>query len=1108
MEPDEPQPQPMDVDVDERLSPEPPPSPGPGDGEVDDYDVDAADGPEAFTATADPVAEVRERLGFQLDLEQYLRAKEQATIEREILRVERALHILRDLRDHDTYQITLQSYSTWFASAPAAAPDAAPAARQHGSKRSLTGSAANSPFVHPSGTPAGSPTRSPSVPPRPASSLSGKTSELGWAPAGTTSSTRRKITDTLYERNATGDFVKIVCSDCLRSNFPSLGAFVEHCRTSHGLTVPDPDRDRERAQIIETFGQVVDDYEVPASHPLRRAPTSVESSPVSAPAPAAALRKAFDPPSLPAHLLAAGTRRTASPGYASSANNSRPGSPIPHPLSRAPKAPSRVPASVTAAQASTSSRPASRVGSPLPDFAANSTPRLPSAAAAGSSRGAAAAAASSASGSAKPSPHIPQRSAAPSPAPAVAVSAAASPALGSIAAAAGSEDTSRFHLRRRIKIGNVSKSLSARERRDAKLGPETHKWMAYVDVPRDPTLDAALAASGAGTGGASSFITRVRFILHETFAPNHIVEIRQPPFHLTRYGYGDFEINLQIYFVDPAKNRTENRKFVLTLDKKCTGQQVRGFEDQFFIELAKDTDFSIRDMPAADDEDEDDEDDSASRASSALVSGLPHINHSNYDSDASSASRSRSRAASPPAASSSGLSNVKRSATTRAGSGSGFSSRATSPTSAGPDAKRRRREALRAADPVSAQWTIHVHADVESILDSAAASFPLVRTSRASAAGLDLEYAQAKSSREFLRWSAVRRKAVEWLRARHMARMCAELTFGSDSAAKRLRRANMTTKRIVVWCRERGHTPGYMAPPPVPFAPLATAPNEVAPPICCSQCGAVAGHGRTGAECPHPAALQVAAMLPPYARSTPTSRPSAAPGSSSSSSTDLTAVPFAHYDPRLAQTVQSWIWPLALPTFDAVLNPEVLSAARRGPSSFGRPGTSHSSGGASWATSSTRGPTSFAAWADAQSRPASAPQESRAMVLSADLGPLRSSSSQRHGSTGLAARQWDGTVDRPRERVLGLLGACVRALVQRVVDGATQVAAAQKGGGGAAPQAAVGGAFLVPEHVLAAVARDPMLNTWLAPLTTDVVEKARAEEEPMDTGVEGQQEDG
>ena len=47
----------------------------------------------------------------------------------------------------------------------------------------------------------------------------------------------------------------------------------------------------------------------------------------------------------------------------------------------------------------------------------------------------------------------------------------------------------------------------------------------------------------------STFIKKVRYFLHPSYKPN-IVDVTDPPFHLTRYGWGEFPIRVQLFFED------------------------------------------------------------------------------------------------------------------------------------------------------------------------------------------------------------------------------------------------------------------------------------------------------------------------------------------------------------------------------------------------------------------------------------------------------------------------------------------------------------------------------------------------------------------------------
>ncbi|RUS24917.1 yeats family-domain-containing protein [Jimgerdemannia flammicorona] len=104
----------------------------------------------------------------------------------------------------------------------------------------------------------------------------------------------------------------------------------------------------------------------------------------------------------------------------------------------------------------------------------------------------------------------------------------------------GEDDGSRFYVKKRVVIGNVSKFVP-KEKRDPHLAKFTHKWMVYVvGPPNAPPI--------------ATFVSRVRFHLHPSYHPHDVVDVNVPPFHLTRYGWGEFPLRVRLFFVD-RKNK-------------------------------------------------------------------------------------------------------------------------------------------------------------------------------------------------------------------------------------------------------------------------------------------------------------------------------------------------------------------------------------------------------------------------------------------------------------------------------------------------------------------------------------------------------------------------
>lgn len=129
----------------------------------------------------------------------------------------------------------------------------------------------------------------------------------------------------------------------------------------------------------------------------------------------------------------------------------------------------------------------------------------------------------------------------------------------------------RMKTKFNVIVGNVSKFLPAHLRDED--DQFTHKWMVYVRGDKDsPNLD--------------GIVKKVCFLLHSSYRPNDIVEVCNPPFHLVKRGWGEFQIRAQLHFKDP-RNKPVDLLHLLKLDKTCTGLQTSGAETVFELMLYK-----------------------------------------------------------------------------------------------------------------------------------------------------------------------------------------------------------------------------------------------------------------------------------------------------------------------------------------------------------------------------------------------------------------------------------------------------------------------------------------------------------------------------------------
>ncbi|KAF9188570.1 YEATS domain-containing protein 2 [Haplosporangium sp. Z 767] len=135
---------------------------------------------------------------------------------------------------------------------------------------------------------------------------------------------------------------------------------------------------------------------------------------------------------------------------------------------------------------------------------------------------------------------------------------------------------SRFYVKRRMVIGNVSKYLPE-NKRDPRLKDFPYKWMIYVDGTPKPE-------------DITAYISKVEFHLHESYKPNHIITVSEPPFHLSRYAWGETQIKVRLFFHD-ARNKPVEIYHRLALDPTHCGRQVHGRERHVDLELDRNTAF-------------------------------------------------------------------------------------------------------------------------------------------------------------------------------------------------------------------------------------------------------------------------------------------------------------------------------------------------------------------------------------------------------------------------------------------------------------------------------------------------------------------------------------
>ncbi|KAJ1935463.1 hypothetical protein FBU59_005378, partial [Linderina macrospora] len=128
----------------------------------------------------------------------------------------------------------------------------------------------------------------------------------------------------------------------------------------------------------------------------------------------------------------------------------------------------------------------------------------------------------------------------------------------------------RFHVIRRVLLGNTSRYFEPTSRPAGKEN-STHKWTIYL-------------RNKPGEQPIGQYVKRVRVFLHPSYRPDDIVDLSQPTFELTRWGWGEFPVRIQVFFVD-KRNKPVDLIHILKLDNDWSGSTVLGAEKPIDFEI-------------------------------------------------------------------------------------------------------------------------------------------------------------------------------------------------------------------------------------------------------------------------------------------------------------------------------------------------------------------------------------------------------------------------------------------------------------------------------------------------------------------------------------------
>lgn len=111
-----------------------------------------------------------------------------------------------------------------------------------------------------------------------------------------------------------------------------------------------------------------------------------------------------------------------------------------------------------------------------------------------------------------------------------------------------------------IVVGNTSKYIG-----ENKLNSlVSHKWLVYVQARSQQPLE--------------KLVERIRFFLHPTYKPNDCVDVLKAPFEVSRFGWGEFTIRVQLHFHPELRQKPIQILHRVKLDERETGLETLGSE--------------------------------------------------------------------------------------------------------------------------------------------------------------------------------------------------------------------------------------------------------------------------------------------------------------------------------------------------------------------------------------------------------------------------------------------------------------------------------------------------------------------------------------------------
>uniref|UniRef100_A0A1I7ZDC8 Protein AF-9 homolog n=1 Tax=Steinernema glaseri TaxID=37863 RepID=A0A1I7ZDC8_9BILA len=139
-----------------------------------------------------------------------------------------------------------------------------------------------------------------------------------------------------------------------------------------------------------------------------------------------------------------------------------------------------------------------------------------------------------------------------------------------IVGASSVERAKNVVIAKSIVIGNEATRLAVPVKRPSDEKEHTHQWKLYLRPYNQENL--------------TRFVRKVQFKLHDSY-DNHTRVVEQPPFEITETGWGEFEVQLRIYFVDSNEKPVTTFHYLRLFEQPTTAKSGNTVVNDYYDEI-------------------------------------------------------------------------------------------------------------------------------------------------------------------------------------------------------------------------------------------------------------------------------------------------------------------------------------------------------------------------------------------------------------------------------------------------------------------------------------------------------------------------------------------